>query len=555
MVKVSNIAVIPPATTTNVISLPTPSSSSTVQTSSSTLSSVSSSSSSTTTSTTTSSALPTTTSTTPVVVTTTSSTPELITTMPTQTAMVTVSVTRSTSSFTSAAASASSTPAASSGTSTGAVVGGIGAGIVAIAALVFAVTFFIRRSRKRDNDGGFDEQDFRRSAVMLNDPPTHDDTVARGFNPRPPTMIERHLASPAPTFGTQYGYPGPAYNHDSVGYPESYAGYAASFQSFAPGQVMNNAPSPMTPNSAYPLYPAAPSAQSPFSPVSPREQYQFENPHQPPVGAAAAYPVLTRQASSHSQSSEGQGQPGSPTVMRRESLPANDYVDLNRSSVSPYQAAQYVEISRRLNTEVPEGLHTAALERELPPLPPPKFSSDAADGVSPFADPASAPPSPGGQYAFDHRHLETSQEHTRPVSGESFGSQDQVAPLEFPVPPSPALTPTSRYRIDSLPPTLPEINVESRVSVGGYPMLGTGPGARSSDAVGGMLTATGSRFPTTPSPLASSFGMPSPPPAAATKSFDAGVVKSEQSAAVMGGEKKRNTVYSMYDPEDAYGGI
>lgn len=235
--------------------------------------------------------------------------------------------------------------------------------------------------------------------------------------------------------------------------------------------------------------------------------------------------------------------------MRRESLPANDYVDLNRSSVSPYQAAQYVEISRRLNADVPEGLHTAELDRELPPVPP-KSDSDA----SPFADPSSAPPSPGGQYAIDRRHLEQPLE--RRASGDSISSQAQA--LDFPVPPSPVHTPTSRYRIDSMPPSLPEINIESRVSVSSYPMLTTrDSGAPSGMLSAGLATGTGSRFPTTPSPLASSFGMPSPPPAAAAATFavPGPVPTPRQPSADAQDEKKRGTMYSMYDPEDAYGGI
>jgi hypothetical protein len=363
-------------------------------------------------------------------------------------------------------------------------------------------------------------------------------------------MIERHLASPAPTFGTQYGHPGPVFNEYTGEYADNGAGYGVpNFQSFSPGQVlnMNNAaPSPISANSAHPMYADPAYAQSPFSPagspIAPHGQYagqEYYEHGQPPVGVAA-YPVLTRQGSGSSQTSDKRGLP-TPTNIQRENAPASDYVDLNRSSVSPYQAEQYQEISRRLNTEVPAGLPTAEIEKDLPPQP----------NTSPFADPTSAPPSPGGQYAIDRRNLE------RPVSGESLASQT----LEFPVPPSPAHAVSSRYRVDSSPPTLPEIFVESRVSVGGFPM-------RNSEIMSpGLTPGQGSRFPTTPSPLASSFAMSSPPPsgessfvhnAAAAPSPlhnevsapEAAVTKEENPNA-----KKRTTTYSMYDPEDAYGGI
>ncbi|KDR80854.1 hypothetical protein GALMADRAFT_1111913 [Galerina marginata CBS 339.88] len=362
-------------------------------------------------------------------------------------------------------------------------------------------------------------------------------------------MIERHLASPAPTFGTQYGHPGPAYNHQEAysagpaGYPDNHAGYGSSFQSYGPGQNMNMnnaAPSPIAASSAHPMFqPPAAYAQSPFSPVSP--QYPAQDNFASPEATAypAAYPVLTRQGSSHS--AEEHHQPGSPSALERETAPANDYVDLSRSSVSPYQAAQYVEISRRLNTEVPAGLPTADIDRDLPPVP----------EKSPFADPGSAPPSPGGQYAIDRSYLELEPTSHR-ASGESSVSQT----LEFPVPPSPAHTVTSRYRIDSMPPTLPEIHIESRVSVGNYPVIRNSGATMDGGLSPGLTTGTGSRFPTTPSPLASSFGFPSPAPEATT--FPEATHPKLAPSPLSNSNtfhKKQGSMHSLYDAEDAYGGI
>jgi len=395
--------------------------------------------------------------------------------------------------------------------------------------------------------------------MLLNDPPTHADTVARGFNPRPPPpiMTENRLVSPAPTFGTQYGHPGPTdYTYEDMSAINNRAGYGAGgVQSFAPGQYVdtNGGMSPMTATSAHPMFQPTGYNQSPFSPAIEQGQYpgQYQQATPQPAGVGA-YPVLTRQSSQGSTHSTG---PRMPEI-RQESLPTDDYLDLSRSSVSPYQAAQYAEISKRLNAEVPEGLKTADIDHGVPPVP-----SKYVDAVSPFADPVPAPASPGGQYVVDRRPEDVS---VRPMSGESTASQS----LDFPTPPDPAHTASARYRIDSMPPKLPEIHVESRVSVGNY------PGLREHElVVPGALSAGGSRFPTTPSPLASSFNMPASPftpgegnfaataanmpavPAPVAASSAAPATEARTHAPQTSMEKKRNTAYSMYDPDDAYGGF
>ncbi|KAJ7282063.1 hypothetical protein C8J57DRAFT_1299348 [Mycena rebaudengoi] len=67
--------------------------------------------------------------------------------------------------------------AAASHVNIGAVAGGVAAGIAGIALIIFAVVFIM----------DFDPVSFRGSAAMV------DDVPADPFNPRPPTMIERHL--------------------------------------------------------------------------------------------------------------------------------------------------------------------------------------------------------------------------------------------------------------------------------------------------------------------------------------------------------------------------
>jgi len=67
----------------------------------------------------------------------------------------------------------------------------------------------------------------------------------------------------------------------------------------------------------------------------------------------------------------------------------------------------------------------------------------------------------------------------------------------------------------------------------------------------------GSRFPVTPSPLASSFAVTPPAeqssfPAAPEPAANA---ETQPQAQARPDAKKRQSVYTVYDPEDAYGGI
>ena len=385
-------------------------------------------------------------------------------------------------------------------------------------------------------------------------------------------MIEKRLAlSPAPTFGTQYGPP-LIYNEHSGGYSETRVG----FGSRVPGQVMN-----VHSNSIHPTFAPAIRNQSPFSsvpmPIPPYKEQHSNLAGQPTIGANANGPVLTRQPSTQSSSDDHSRQAPVSPPLPKETAPANDYVDLNRSSVSPFQAAQYLEISKRLNTEVPQGLQGPDADRDLPPLPP------KSGDIRPFADPESAPPSPEARFAINHRNLNPSP---RPKSGESISSAVSNT-LDFPVPPLPAYTVSSRYRVDSPPPMLPEINIGSRASMtrySGFRNTATVAAGRRPPGV------TNQTFPTSLSPLASSFEIPSitnveetsfsaavsaayssaaqpasttappastaAPPASITAlpaSFAAPPASTAAPAVPI--EQKRATIFSMYDPEDAYGGI
>ena len=375
-------------------------------------------------------------------------------------------------------------------------------------------------------------------------------------------MIERRLAaSPALSFGTMYGAPGPAYKHGNAhpGFSYNQAGFGA-FGSHLPSQVMDNNDGSASLTPIHPMSTPAINNQLPMhAPIPPDKDQpcdQRDSARQPSMGenrhssqGRATYPVLTQPSAQ--SSSDGHSR---QLALQKESAPINDYVDLSRSSVSPYQAAQYAEISRRLNTEVPQGLQ---LDRDLPPLPPPPLPPlpPKSGEVSPFDDPESATSSPGDQFAIDHRNLDS---NVRPTSGDSTLSVASNT-LDFPVPPSPAYVVSSRYRINSNPPILPEISVESRASNGLRNALTVAGGRGSSDG----LKVTDQRFPVTPSPLASSFGVPFTPDVkessfAAAPSVThptAPLPLASTTAPDVPIEKKRTTTYSLYDTEDAYGGI
>ncbi|KAF5379522.1 hypothetical protein D9615_006500 [Tricholomella constricta] len=435
--------------------------------------------------------------------------------------------TQSTLSIASSAASSTPSEPAGSGTNVGGVIGGIAAALLGLVAVVFVVRLIMNRKRKReeDNSTGFNASDFRRSAVLMNDPPTHDETVERGFNPRPPTMIERRLASPAPTFGTQYGAPAPfggnEYGGNEYGNMDQYGQY----QTFAPGQLMNNM-SPISATSAHPTYPNAAYGQSPFSPIgSPVSEMA--------PGYEGGQPgVLTRQPSANGANGYPQDDAAQyATYPNQANLPVqNEYVDLDRSSVTPYQAAQYAEISKQLNTEVPAGLDTPAVNNmihtsnEAPPVP-------TNDINSPFADPIPAALLPAAA-AQVPRHSTDSVSHEL---------------NDFPIPPSPAHN--SSPRIDSTPPMLPEIHVESRVASYDFP-----------NAV------RSHQFPATPSPLASSFGIATPSaaatsfpaaepaPAAAPAAVPAAAPAAAPARAPAATDEKKRPD-TIYDDDDAYGGF
>ena len=230
---------------------------------------------------------------------------------------------------------------------------------------------------------------------------------------------------------------------------------------------------------------------------------------QPSAGAAVA---LNRQPSGHSPYLTRQ----SPSAaLQVDTPPEAHYVDLNRSSVSPFQAAQYAEISTHLQTAPPAPLPTpmvaAAADEVLMKedhvtyavtTPRPlnvstgrAISPVQTHGVSPFADPM--------EHGFDYDDL--------------------------PKPPSPAYS--SKSRIDSTPPKLPEIAVQQRSF---SPVTMDFPMSPPAHPVPSPLSLT---LPSTPSEVL--FDAPlTPRPGKDTPSTP-----------------RPETTYTVYDDEDAYSGI
>ena len=226
----------------------------------------------------------------------------------------------------------------------------------------------------------------------------------RDVNHRPPSMIQQHMGGGAPiSFAPQAHYPQQNYSVSQQYYAEqspftpqqfgdqSYYGHSNG--GFNAGQALPMPPpawAPVTPHSSQPFF--APMGESPMaSPVTPahydsaydavgRLVRQNSNgaylerssstggnslgsPTSPtPSGTLSrqpsinpAIPLLLQPGASRALSREPSlSSPSTTTPPTQLEVPAEaHYVDLSRASVSPFQAAQYAEISEHLQTEPP----------------------------------------------------------------------------------------------------------------------------------------------------------------------------------------------------------
>ncbi|KAH8832971.1 hypothetical protein DL96DRAFT_697305 [Flagelloscypha sp. PMI_526] len=418
----------------------------------------------------TTSSTPTTTSTTPITSSTSTSSvviPTLSTSVPIPSRTLTVPQSASSA---AAAESTSAAPAAAASSNVGAIIGGIAAGVAGVVILVFAITYFLRRKRNsRLDDDAFNPDQFRRSAVLMPDSPTHDDILARGFNPAPHHGGMAQFGDNAPvTYGnvghSNYGADNGVSNS---GYGAGNYGGDAAWNQMSPPPTAQTSQPFMNDHMAqgYGFNPASPVSDSVAPYDSAYNQANFAHPSTAgaidattavsAAHAAAAYPSagpIRRNSGGSQRGDFGPQTPGAqyasyPGVDANGSPrnSATDYLELSRSSVTPFQAAQYKIISNKLGAPVPEGLQTPIVEEQMKNMTPPPMPNNEPM-VSPFDDDNAA----------------------------SSNGHDSL-----PVPPPPAAT-----RITSTPPMLPEIRMSNGLD---------SPSVQRSE------------FPMTPSPMVESF--------------------------------------------------
>lgn len=225
------------------------------------------------------------------------------------------------------------------------------------------------------------------------------------------------------------------------------------------------------------------------------------------------------------------GGPFSPVVSSPDAADPH-YTDLSRSSVTPFQAAQYAEITEKLGAPMSSVLSAVPEERQaavsdnlaVPSHDDPSTQGENTRTESPFADAAAV---------------------QQPIDNPSDESMDDELPL-----PSPSAF--QQTRIASLPPTLPEIYVPEHFS-----------------PVASLEFPVPLSVRNSPSPLSAEFSdLRGPPPT--TESYykssplaTSTPVQAQAQATVIPREPKtdgaptnrRDTVYTVYDEEDAYGGI
>jgi hypothetical protein len=357
--------------------------------------------------------------------------------------------------------------------------------------------------------------DARRQSVMLPDEPGS----VRPYNamgagsPRPPTMIERHLNSTPSSLSRQPTMPNMYSNN---GYGNGYNATEYGQSSFYPGDIV-------TPTSANPFI--SPYSQDVMaSPVS----SNVPDYHVPPQPASPAVPplALTRRSSSNTSQAAAvvrqnsiPGGPHSPMVTSPKNTNSH-YVELSRSSVTPSQGMQYAEIAEQLHAPVssvlaavPEGPHgDAPGNRILNPQS--DLPREDAPKESPFAD--------------------------------SVVDASRELDIEVPLP-TPIMF--QQPRISSTPPTLPEIRVPER----------------SFSPVASLELPVPLSARESPSPFSVEFSDVRSPPPAGLKFTSSPLATStpaqaehtipREPKAEAETPKRPDTVYTLYDEDDAYGGF
>ncbi|KAF8573985.1 hypothetical protein K439DRAFT_1552416 [Ramaria rubella] len=315
-------------------------------------------------------------------------------------------------------ASVSATSAASSGMGTGSIVGIAAAGIAGVAVIGAAGIWLMRRYfASRDEEPEFQRHSWMRNSIAL--PDDSPSPLARGpsENPRPPTMIERSQTRNYANV-PRGGYGQGAYAQD----PNAGMAYSGN-----QGPPYGAAPMPaFDPSQHYPGS-AHNSSQPFFSPIaspspSPGSPAMMSFDDTMPAMQHASYSDPSGYFSRHDSSVSGaSGLDDGAMPNPHDSAGGDGYTTLDRSSVTPYQAQQYAAISQQLRRDqVLASVAEAAAMGSQGPSP----FEDSAANVS-----ATAIAAPGDM-----------QEHEE---------------LPYPAP--------AHQRIDSTPPALPPMRAMSPV--------------------------------------------------------------------------------------------
>ncbi|KAI9507674.1 hypothetical protein F5148DRAFT_1376386 [Russula earlei] len=355
--------------------------------------------------------------------------------------------------------SPTSTGSPVSGVSTGVIAGGILAAVLGSAGILFALVYFLRRSRRREDEAVAEEIWNRPDALSPSSDHDRAPPKELAIHAIPSTSLPSEVS---PTILTGNGY-------GATGYVQP---------SFSPGDIVS-------PASAEPFF-SSYAQDVMVSPVSSNVPDYHDAP--PPLGPPPPPPALTRLPSN-----------GTSKQSHLLILPERHYVDLSRSSLTRSQAAQYAEISKKLHTPMSSVLGTVP------------------ENASPFVDPDA--------------------NHPAPVASHNWGTDDPL--------PTPILV--NHSRVSSKPPILPEIRVPDSPA----PSL----------EIPVPLSARES-----PSPFTVEFSnLRIPPPeglkykssplatASPVQDQPASIPRDPKTEAEPA--KRPDTVYTLYDEEDAYGGI
>lgn len=390
----------------------------------------------------------------------------------------------------------------------------------------YFLLYYQRRSRRNEDEALAEEiwtrPDARRqSAILPDEPGPVRPYNAKGAGPRPPTMIERHLNNSPSLPSRQQTMPNMYSNNN--GYGNGYGATEYGQSSFYPGDIV-------TPTSANPF--VSPYTQDVMaSPVSSNVPEYHMHPASP--GPVVPPLALTRRTSNNT---------GQPTVVRQNTIPGgphspmvlspratdSQYVELSRSSVTPSQGMQYADIAEKLHAPMSSAFAGAPTEshddapqgRMLTPhmdVPP---RDEDAPKESPFADSGA-----------EHQFVDASHEY------------DIEVPLPTPIM-------FQQTRIASTPPTLPEIRVPER----------------SFSPVASLEFPVPLSARESPSPFSVEFSDVRSPPPAGLKFASSPLASSTPtepepttipsvSRSEAESRKRPDTVYTLYDEEDAYGGF